>query len=241
MKNIQIIIAVFILGISILNIDTLDVFAEEITEDITSIQNTEESTTLVDTTIVAETFVVTFKDRHGNKMKEVIVKKGDIVEEYIPDLPENKVYFGWIIDDENTEFDFNTPINRDIKLILSCKSKPYEEMYTYQINFDSNYDEKIETTYEDTAAIKTAINEPKTPTRNNYKFLGWYTEKDGGKKWNFQKDETDGPMTLYAHWQYIGNLNLTSPKTGYNIQITVVVLILSLSSLGFAVAKIKEQ
>lgn len=35
---------------------------------------------------------------------------------------------------------------------------------------------------------------------SNYRFLGWYTEKDGGR-WVTDLDSTTAEKTLYAHWQ----------------------------------------
>ena len=39
-----------------------------------------------------------------------------------------------------------------------------------------------------------------TPTRTGYRFLGWYTAKEGGQ-WITNLDSTTAEMTLYARWQ----------------------------------------
>lgn len=39
-----------------------------------------------------------------------------------------------------------------------------------------------------------------TPTRTGYRFLGWYTAKDGGR-WITDLDTTTAEITLYARWQ----------------------------------------
>lgn len=47
-----------------------------------------------------------------------------------------------------------------------------------------------------------------TPTRSDYKFLGWYTKKSGGSKINASTTvKITSPQTLYAHWQVV------KPKT----------------------------
>lgn len=42
------------------------------------------------------------------------------------------------------------------------------------------------------------LSEPTAPTRDGYKFLGWYTAE--GEKWDFAKDVVTADMTLYAKW-----------------------------------------
>lgn len=46
----------------------------------------------------------------------------------------------------------------------------------------------------DPAAVKA------TPTRSGYRFLGWYTDPEGGS-WITDLDTTTAELTLYAHWQ----------------------------------------
>ncbi|MBT1162993.1 InlB B-repeat-containing protein, partial [Bifidobacterium sp. SO1] len=41
---------------------------------------------------------------------------------------------------------------------------------------------------------------PKNPTRSGYSFDGWYTEKSGGWKFDFNKQGVWYSFTLYAHW-----------------------------------------
>lgn len=37
-------------------------------------------------------------------------------------------------------------------------------------------------------------------TRDGWFFGGWYTQTEGGKAWDFNKDTVNGNMTLYARW-----------------------------------------
>ena len=47
------------------------------------------------------------------------------------------------------------------------------------------------------------VEEPKEPRVENYNFVGWYTEPEGGDKFDFTKKTVSGPTTLYAHWRII--------------------------------------
>lgn len=44
------------------------------------------------------------------------------------------------------------------------------------------------------------VGELPEPTRTGYVFLGWYTQKDGGKKF-YSSSTLSADETLYAHWQ----------------------------------------
>jgi len=43
------------------------------------------------------------------------------------------------------------------------------------------------------------LEEPEDPTREGYTFGGWYTDKDGYNKWDFE-DKVFKGFNLYAHW-----------------------------------------
>ena len=51
---------------------------------------------------------------------------------------------------------------------------------------------------------ETAVNaEPGNPTRPGYSFAGWYTEAEGGSRFDFNRyldDLTESGITVYAHW-----------------------------------------
>lgn len=45
------------------------------------------------------------------------------------------------------------------------------------------------------------VERPPAAEREGYVFTGWYTERDGSTRWNFDSDRADeGGMTLYAGW-----------------------------------------
>lgn len=68
---------------------------------------------------------------------------------------------------------------------------------TYPVVFDENYENgKTETTKVD---YNHTVNEPQAPERDGYNFLGWFTQPEGGVKYDFGTPVKNG-FTLYAHW-----------------------------------------
>ncbi|MDD7511898.1 MAG: InlB B-repeat-containing protein, partial [Peptostreptococcaceae bacterium] len=47
------------------------------------------------------------------------------------------------------------------------------------------------------------VSEPTAPTKAEHKFLGWFTEEEGGAKWNFKTGKVEEDMTLHAHWEKV--------------------------------------
>ena len=47
------------------------------------------------------------------------------------------------------------------------------------------------------------ISEP--PTREGYKFTGWYTDSGCTRPWDLESDTIEGSFTLYAGWEKIEN------------------------------------
>lgn len=55
-------------------------------------------------------------------------------------------------------------------------------------------------------------NMPKSPTKPNYRFTGWYTDKDGGLEVNEYFNRTyDVPKDWYAHWTNVSSFTYTIP------------------------------
>lgn len=51
-----------------------------------------------------------------------------------------------------------------------------------------------------TAASGGKLEEPASPSREGYSFVGWYAEPANGNAWDFDKDRVDADGTLYAVW-----------------------------------------
>lgn len=69
---------------------------------------------------------------------------------------------------------------------------------TYTVTFNLNYGSEDQYDVKTVKAGET-VNKPSNPSRMGYSFSGWYTEKSGGKQFDFKKAITSD-LTLYAHW-----------------------------------------
>ena len=66
------------------------------------------------------------------------------------------------------------------------------------VNFETNGGSQIESM---NARYGETLQRPDNPTRNGYKFVGWYADIDLQIPWDFDSDLVQGNMTLYAKWQ----------------------------------------
>ncbi len=74
----------------------------------------------------------------------------------------------------------------------------------YKLTLDTNLGDELDMpvltkAYTETIYLPNVGNLP-VPTRNNYTFDGWYTEKFGGIRINEDDTLSGGDWTLYAHW-----------------------------------------
>ena len=139
-------------------------------------------------------YSIVFRDKDGEELKTVTVKKG-VVPEYtdeLPALPANTAEFtySWKWDKEFVA----ATSDATYKLVLdSVKNK-------YEIKFISDGEQVGETQTVEYGAAATAPADPtKAPTEvNSYTFDGWYTAEEGG---DAVADFTvTGNATYYAHF-----------------------------------------
>lgn len=65
------------------------------------------------------------------------------------------------------------------------------------IKFETNGGSEIP---DQTASYGDRLTRPEDPTREGYRFEGWYSDIDLQKPWDFENDTVQGNMTLYARW-----------------------------------------
>lgn len=114
-------------------------------------------------------------------------------------------FIGWYYEDsegQEKEWDFENDVMPHQEITLYAKWKLTKNTVAFEANggsFKDSTDELIVPKQE----IGKPIGEPsEQPTKVGYTFVGWYKDKQGNKKWDFQTDEMpeDG-LYLYAKWE----------------------------------------
>ena len=108
-----------------------------------------------------------------------------------PDTPikEGYTFEGWYLNEACTnEYDFSTKVTNNLKIY--AKWKEIEKIYFVTFNVDNEIN-TIEISQNKT------ISEPPKPTKDGYKFKGWYSDNEFTNKYNFDSPITSN-ITLYA-------------------------------------------
>ena len=89
------------------------------------------------------------------------------------------------------------------------QSAAHDATQSHVVTFDSNGGSSVQS---QNVRVGATATQPATPTRTGYTFQGWYTAKNGGTRYDFDKDVT-GDITLYAHWT-VNSYTLTFDGNG---------------------------
>ncbi|MGO5192971.1 InlB B-repeat-containing protein [Bifidobacterium boum] len=100
-------------------------------------------------------------------------------------------------DDITAECQNRAPVFYDID-ISTGNATSHDSAVAYTVYFLGN-DGKVSTSRE-TVPINTKAPVPANPTRDNYDFIGWYTDRYDGTKYDFNTPVTDN-VILYAQWE----------------------------------------
>ena len=100
----------------------------------------------------------------------------------------------------------------------------------YTVTFNTNEGSAISSIKVD---FGKAITKPEDPTRANYKFAGWYSDKELTKAWNFTQTMPAKDMTLYVKWDEIKvsaiNVKGTGDATAIDIKNGILQMIAEVS------------
>lgn len=159
-----------------------------------------------------EKVIVTFNKDNGEKSTTKEINKYDKVTPISNPKKVGYEFVGWYREGFDEMFSFDDQIDEDITLTAKW------EILVYIVNFDSNGGSKISSKVVD---YKTKAKVPTEPTREGYKFLGWYLDD---KKYDFNTIVTKD-MTLVAKWETIsytvkfdtnGGSSVDNQKVNYN-------------------------
>ena len=177
-----------------------------------------------DTTIYAKwtaaadpvTYMVVFNSNGGGFVSAQSVKSGEKAVKPADPVKEGFTFGGWYKDSEcKTAFDFNTPIT-ELTMVYAkwndpsapeSTPTPESDSSTHIVTFITNGGSKV-------AAQKVAhgkkVTYPDEPTKEGYKFEGWYSDSALTKPFEFNDPITDDIM-VYAKWSENGKSASPSP------------------------------
>lgn len=138
---------------------------------------------------------VTFVTNGGSYVPQQLVTVGEPAG--IPETPKRKGYsFGrWWADEGLTEaWDFSAPVTEDMRLWAS-----WETVCT--VTFDTNGGSEVE---EQVVPVGGLAVYPLTPTKDNHKFIGWYSDTELTLRFAFSTRINES-VTLYARWSRYAN------------------------------------
>ena len=143
-----------------------------------------------------KTYTVTFDTQGGSIQENVVINKGDTIEDIAVPKKEGYLFVSWIKD--GMEYDSRKPITEDIKLTASWIEEPKTINY-YTVTFiTEEQNEQLKVKEND------CVVELKAPEIENYLFLGWYI---GDEKFDFNTPITKD-ISLVAKYE----LNIVTVK-----------------------------
>ena len=132
-------------------------------------------------------YTVTFDTGAGTTIAPATVKSGDkVAKPADPTRSDNIAFVTWMLG--GSEYDFNTPVTRNITLVAKWATKMYE------VSFDSDGGTGVVTQFiEENGTAKM----PKAPVKDGYTFDGWY---NGTDKFSFSTPIKENTV-LKAQWK----------------------------------------
>lgn len=148
-------------------------------------------------------YTVKFNSNGGNSIANQTVKVGGKATQPTNVKKEGYILDGWYLN--NTKYDFNSEVNKNITLVAKWTEDPNVKRYEVKFNSDGGSSVSSQRIIEN----KT-VKEPSNPTKNGYAFEGWYLDNT---KYNFNSKVT-GNITLVAKWRQLGKYTVEFDSNG---------------------------
>ena len=130
----------------------------------------------------------------GLTLSAITVDRGERATEPTPPTADNRTFRYWETED-GVEFNFNDVPKKDMKL------KAVWDISSYTVTFNTNGGEAIPPQQ---VAPGGVISKPSDPMRDNYRFIGWFSDAGLSTAFDFGTP-INSDATLYAKWAEIGS------------------------------------
>lgn len=139
---------------------------------------------------------VSFDANGGSEVAKIEVSLDDLSKFALPEAPVKQGYEfkGWFLDPEfKSEF---KSIN-DVKESITLYAKWEEVKNKFEVSFETNGGDAIA---KQTVNENETVTEPTAPLKEGYVFVGWFTDEELTKEYDFNTKVT-GNLVLYAKWE----------------------------------------
>ena len=143
-----------------------------------------------------KTYTLSFVSEQGNAPSAITVKKDEEInlrDSKYQLTAEGYVFKGWFFDAQKTNMALVFNLEEDTTVYAKW-------VKVNTVTFNSNGGSAVEPIKVESGSI---IEAPSQPTKQGFKFVGWYKEATFTNKFNFDNTEINNDITLYAKWNAV--------------------------------------
>lgn len=133
----------------------------------------------------------------GNVLSSQNIVSGSFVSRPLDPKREGYSFSGWYVNESNiSPFDFATPITSNLTLYAKWEI----ENGSYKVSFNLNYEGALNTVPVQHIQRNEYADDPDEPVRQNYAFMGWYSEPSCENEFDLHNEMITSDVELYACW-----------------------------------------
>ena len=151
-------------------------------------------------------YTVTFDSNGGSAVTAVVVKEGSTVASPTDPTKEDYIFAGWypVAALTGDAYQFSTPVTANITLYAKWEVDTATAQYVRFVDHRQNTTNLI------VADSTGKVAKPANPTRDGYRFGGWYSSKRGltwndTQEFDFTQVIPEGGKTVYAYWEPVNS------------------------------------